>query len=135
MTANGKSYVVEIIKLKPFTKQAKRLLDEDKLWGLMTHLANNPLAGVVIPGTGGVRKIRWGMDGRGKRGGARVIYFYHDLNMPIYLLAVYAKSERIDATPKEKKEWKEMVETLVMRHGELTWDNVVRVQIGSNGAA
>jgi hypothetical protein len=133
--AVGKSYVIEIVKLKAFDKQAKRLLNEDRLWGLMTHLAGNPLAGVIIPGTGGVRKIRWGMDGRGKRGGARVIYFYRDLNMPLYLLAMYAKNERIDATAKEKKEWRRLVETLISRHGQLTWDNVVRVQIGNDGVA
>jgi hypothetical protein len=132
---SAKSYVIEIVKLTTFDKQAKRLLSGDGLWGLMTYLAGNPTAGVVIPDTGGVRKIRWGMEGRGKRAGARVIYFYHDLNMPLYLLAIYAKNERIDVTAKEKKEFKKLVEMLVSRHGELTWDNVVRVQIGGDPAA
>ena len=102
--------------------------------GLMTYLAGNPEAGDVIPGTNGVRKLRWGMENIGKRRGARVIYFYRDLNMPLYLLAVYAKSEKMDLKPKEKKEFRELVDVLVSRHGEITWDNVVRVQVGSKGA-
>lgn len=61
---------------------------------LVNYLAYHPAAGVVIPGTGGVRKLRWGLEGRGKRGGARVIYYYHDMEMPLYLMTAYAKNER-----------------------------------------
>lgn len=61
---------------------------------LVGYLAYHPAAGAVIPGTGGVRKLRWRLEGRGKRGGARVIYYYHDLEMPLYLLTAYAKNER-----------------------------------------
>jgi hypothetical protein len=50
-----------------------------------------PSVGDLIPETGGVRKIRWRRAGAGKRGGARVIYFYHDADRPLYLLMVYAK--------------------------------------------
>jgi hypothetical protein len=57
----------------------------------------------VIPETGGVRKIRWARAGTGKRGGARVIYFYHDRDRPLYLLMVYAKASRENPAPKEKK--------------------------------
>ena len=55
-----------------------------------------PVAGDLIPGTGGVRKLRWGLDGRGKRGGARVIYFHHGAAMPLFALTAYAKNERAD---------------------------------------
>jgi RelE toxin of RelEB toxin-antitoxin system len=66
-------------------------------------IAQNPEAGDVIPETGGVRKIRWARAGTGKRGGARVIYFYHDRDRPLYLLMVYAKARRENLTPEEKK--------------------------------
>jgi hypothetical protein len=57
----------------------------------------------VIPGSGGVRKIRWARAGVGKRGGARVIYFYHDPGRPLYLLMVYAKAQRENLTEEEKQ--------------------------------
>ena len=67
----------------------------------MAYLAFNPTAGDLIPGTGGVRKVRWGLEGRGKRGGARVIYFYHDMEMPLYLMTAYAKNERENVSQAE----------------------------------
>jgi hypothetical protein len=57
----------------------------------------------VIQGTGGVRKLRWGKAESGKRGGARVIYFYYHSGCPLYLLLAYAKAQATDLTPDEKK--------------------------------
>jgi hypothetical protein len=61
-----------------FTRQADRLFDDDGKRALIDFLAGHPLAGEEIPGTGGVRKVRFAASGRGKRGGARVIYSYLD---------------------------------------------------------
>ena len=69
----------------------------------VNFIAANPEAGDVIPETGGVRKVRWSRSGTGKRGGARVIYFYHSGSRPLYLLLVYAKARREDLTPDEKR--------------------------------
>jgi hypothetical protein len=66
-------------------------------------IAANPKAGDVIPGTGGVRKLRWARPGSGKHGGARIIYFYHDADHPLCLLMAYAKARREDLTPEEKR--------------------------------
>ena len=57
----------------------------------------------MIPGTGGVRKLRWGRSGSGKRGGARVVYFYYRPDRPLYLLLAYAKAQATDLTPDEKR--------------------------------
>ena len=76
-------------------------------------LANHPDAGEVIPGTGGIRKVRWPARGQGKRGGARVIYYFRDLNMPVYLLAAYAKGEKINLTAGEKKAMRKAVDLIV----------------------
>ncbi len=57
-------------------------MDEAELDELVDYLSFHPTAGVLVPGSGGIRKLRWGLDGRGKRGGARVIYFFHDMEMP-----------------------------------------------------
>ncbi len=69
-----------------FTRQTEKLFSDDERRELIDFLAANPLAGDEIPGTGGVRKVRFAASGHGKRGGARVIYYYLDESMPIYAL-------------------------------------------------
>ncbi|MBB4625679.1 type II toxin-antitoxin system RelE/ParE family toxin [Paracoccus denitrificans] len=86
-----------------FTRQTEKLFDEDEKRELIDFLAENPMAGDEIPGTGGVRKLRFAASGRGKRGGARVIYYYLDESMPLYALLAYAKNARSDMTPDEKR--------------------------------
>ena len=86
-----------------FSRQADKLFDEDERRELIDSLAVNPTAGDEIPGTGGVRKLRFGALGRGKRGGARVIYYFGGMEMPIYALLAYAKSTRTDLTPAERR--------------------------------
>jgi hypothetical protein len=68
--------------------------------------------GSVIKARGGLRKVRWGAGGKGKRGGARIIYYYGGDHMPIFLIAVYAKSEKADMTQSERKEAARMVDAL-----------------------
>lgn len=128
----AKSYDIEIVQVSAFERQAKRLLTPDGLQGLMMHLALHPEAGDVIKGTNGVRKLRWGMENTGKRAGARVVYYYRDLNMPLYLLAVYAKKEKMDLKAAERKQLSVLVGELVDRHGELIWSNVVRISVGES---
>ena len=86
-----------------FSRQASKLFDEEQKRELIDFLAANPEAGDEIPGTGGVRKVRFAASGRGKRGGARVIYYYLDETIPIYALLVYAKNVKTDMSPDEKR--------------------------------
>jgi hypothetical protein len=86
-----------------FMRQADAVWDEDEREAFVNFIARNPEAGDVIPETGGVRKVRWGRSGSGKRGGARVIYFYHDANRPLYLLMVYVKARQENLTADEKR--------------------------------
>jgi hypothetical protein len=86
-----------------FTRQTEKLFSEDEKNELIDFLAENPLAGDEIPGTGGVRKVRFGASGRGKRGGARVIYYYLDETMPLYALLAYAKNVKDDMSSEEKR--------------------------------
>ena len=69
-------------------------------------------------GTGGVRKLRWAASGRGKRGGARVIYYYHSEDMPIFLFTVYAKAARADLLPGQRSEMKRIVADIVATYGK-----------------
>jgi mRNA-degrading endonuclease RelE of RelBE toxin-antitoxin system len=86
-----------------FTKQADDLFDPEEKQELIAFLSQNPLAGDVIVGTGGVRKLRYAASGKGKRGGARVIYYYHDESIPLYALLVYPKSVKLDLTSDDKR--------------------------------
>ena len=69
-----------------FSRQADKLFREEEKRELIDYLATNPLAGDEIPGTGGVRKLRFAASGRGKRGGARIVYYYLDERIPLYAL-------------------------------------------------
>ncbi|HEU4819600.1 MAG TPA: type II toxin-antitoxin system RelE/ParE family toxin [Qipengyuania sp.] len=86
-----------------FARSADKLWSEEERAELIDFVAHNPEAGDVIPGTGGVRKLRWARSGRGKRGGARVVYFYHRPDCPLYLLLAYAKAQATDLSADEKK--------------------------------
>ena len=95
-----------------FSRQAEQLFSEDEKQELIAFLAKNPLAGDVIPGTGGVRKIRFAASGRGKRGGARVIYYFLDETVPLYALLVYPKNVKSDLTADEKRAALALVEAI-----------------------
>jgi hypothetical protein len=91
-------------------------MDEEKRGALVDYLARNPMAGDLIPGTGGVRKLRWALEGRGKRGGARVVYYYHSAAMPIFALTAYAKNERADISQAYRNDFRRLTALLVERY-------------------
>lgn len=86
-----------------FIKQAAGLFTDEERADLISFLAANPQTGDEIPGAGGVRKLRFGAKGKGKRGGARVIYYWYSDDAPIYALLAYGKNEKTDLTPDEAK--------------------------------
>ncbi len=92
-----------VVELPTFTSHADALVSEDEKREIIDLLAAEPECGEVIPGTGGIRKVRVALTGRGKRGGARVVYYYLDTTIPIYALAMYAKNMKTDLTSQEKK--------------------------------
>ena len=86
------------IETQSFVRTKESLLDEDELQQLQISLMLNPTSGNVIPGSGGLRKLRWRGSGRGKRGGIRVIYYWINQKDKIYLLIAYAKNRQEDLT-------------------------------------
>ncbi len=104
---------ITVVETAEFLSASRKLMDEDKRAQLVGYLAYSPVAGTVIPGTGGIRKLRWGLEGRGKRGGARVIYFFHDAGMPLFLLTAYAKNERDDLSHADYNALQQLTRMLV----------------------
>jgi hypothetical protein len=99
-----------------FLAATRRIMQDEECHALVDHLARNPLAGDLIPGTGGVRKLRWALEGRGKRGGARVVYYYHSDAMPIFALTAYAKNERADISEADRNDFRRLTALLVERY-------------------
>ncbi|MDD3591931.1 MAG: type II toxin-antitoxin system RelE/ParE family toxin [Sulfurovum sp.] len=100
------------IESKLFEKLRESYLDDEGYRALQNFLIEQPLAGDVIQGTGGLRKVRWSVKGKGKRGGVRTIYLYLTGRGHIHLLMIYAKNEMEDLTPTQKKVLKAITEEI-----------------------
>jgi hypothetical protein len=86
-----------------FERQAKDAgLSEDELMSIASSLAENPLAGDLMPGTGGARKVRFAREGKGKRGGYRTVHYYGGIDVPIFLLALIDKGKKSDLSMAER---------------------------------
>jgi len=99
---------VTVVELPTFTKDAERIWSEDERAEFTDYIARYPEVGAIVQGTGGVRKVRWAAKGKGKRGGARVIYFFYTPENPLYLVAAYAKGERENITEADRKHYAAM---------------------------
>lgn len=108
--------LITVVELPSFIRDAESALDEDEREKLKAYLAANPEAGVVIQGTGGVRKLRWSLPGKGKRGGGRVIYYFHNDTIPVYLFKFYTKAAKSDLSTDEGKELSRIVRSIVDEH-------------------
>lgn len=102
-----------IAELPTYTRLADKLLSAAERQDLIDYLAEHPKAGDVMEGTGGVRKLRWQRGGQGKSGGVRVIYYYHDDLMPLYLLTLFAKGDKANLTKAERNDLADLVDVLV----------------------
>lgn len=94
--------MITIVELTSFKRAVKKLLSEESIDNLKLFLSENPAAGDMIKGTGGLKKIRWSLDNnKGKSGGSRVIYYYQNENKPLFLITIYTKSEKENLTQEE----------------------------------
>ena len=104
--------LVTVYELPEFRRSAERFMSEAEIAALTDYLAANPLAGVVMAGTGGVRKLRWALSGTGKSGGMRAIYFFQDYRYPLLLVAAYAKASKENVTAAERNAMLRLVEAI-----------------------
>jgi hypothetical protein len=106
---------VVFVELTPFVAFRSKYWTDDDLRALQSFLLVAPDAGDLIRGGAGLRKLRWSAQGRGKRGGARVIYYWHIAKHRVYLIYAYVKSEREDLTPQQIKVLAQLMKDL--KHG------------------
>ena len=104
--------MLTIAELPEYIRQAEKLMSSAERLAIVNFLAAHPKAGDLMEGTGGVRKLRWGRGAQGKSGGVRVIYYVHSEAMPLYLLTLFAKSERANLSKAERNALADMVELL-----------------------
>ncbi len=105
--------LVTVIETPEFIARTRKLMREDERDELIAYLSRNPMAGDLVPGTGGVRKLRWALQGRGKRGGARVIYFFHSVDVPLFALTAFAKNDRSDLSQQERNDFRRLTKVLI----------------------
>ena len=107
---------ITIVELPEFIRKSEKLMSVEEHDRLLSFLATHPTAGVLIQGTGSVRKIRWATGNKGKSGSSRVIYFYHDPGMPLFLLTAFSKSERENLSKAERNELAGLTKLLVQHY-------------------
>jgi hypothetical protein len=103
---------LEFVYTPLFDAATSGLFDDDAMRQIELSLLVEPRAGVVVAGTGGIRKLRARSPGRGKRGGARILYLYVEIHGCIYFLLAYAKNEQVDLAPAQKRSLRAMVKQL-----------------------
>ena len=102
-----------LIPIGTLEEKARRLLGQARFDEMLEFLARRPKAGRIIQGTGGLRKVRIARPGKGKSGGARVIYYYHNEGKPILLLLIYAKATQNNLTNEQKAQLKKQVDAII----------------------
>ena len=93
---------VTVVETKAFTGRAKGRLSAAEVDRAIEVIARDPLCGDLIQGAGGIRKIRFAIKGKGKSGGVRIVYYYYNESMPVFLLTVFAKNEKADLARAER---------------------------------
>jgi hypothetical protein len=108
--------LITVVETPSFLRGAKKLLDDEEREALVNYLSATPLAGNLIQGTGGIRKIRWMREETGKSGGYRVIYFFHSAEIPLFVLNIFAKNEKANISQEERNELKQLAGMLVKQY-------------------
>jgi mRNA-degrading endonuclease RelE of RelBE toxin-antitoxin system len=123
------NYPITIAEMGCYASEADKLFKPEEHERLKEFLALHPESGDVIRGTGGVRKLRWPLKARSKGKDFRIVYYFRDLNMPLYLLAIYKSGEQIVTTTAWKSEMSKCVNELIVEHSK-GWATIIRRDVG-----
>ena len=110
---------LSVIETQSYLVQAKKLLKEEEQKAIVDMIATDPTCGEVIPETNGIRKVRFAVQGRGKSGGVRVIYFFCNEAAPAFLLAVFGKNEKANLSKEDRNQLAKVTEALKRRIKEV----------------
>jgi len=108
--------LITIVELPEFQKSSEKVLSQKEKDELFYYLSLNPIAGDLIKGTGGIRKLRWSSKGKGKSGGSRIIYFFYNEKMPLFLLTLFSKNQKINLNKSEQEELTKLTKALVKNY-------------------
>jgi len=106
-----------IVELPEFLRKSDKLLSKTERLSIINYLAAHPAAGDIMQGTGGIRKLRWSAQGKGKSGGVRIIYYHHNKSIPLFLLTLFGKSEKANLTKTERNELVKFTSLLTKNYG------------------
>ncbi|MGB5517790.1 MAG: type II toxin-antitoxin system RelE/ParE family toxin [Gammaproteobacteria bacterium] len=106
-----------VVELPEFLRKSEKLLTISQRLSIINYLAEHPASGDIMQGTGGIRKLRWSAQGRGKSGGVRVIYYYHNEAIPLFLLTVFGKGEKTNLSKSERNELAKFTSLLAKQYG------------------
>lgn len=106
-----------IVELPEFLRKSEKLLTIAQRSSIINYLAEHPASGDIVQGTGGIRKLRWSAQSRGKSGGVRVIYYYHNETIPLFLLTVFGKGEKANLSKSERNELAKFTSLLIKQYG------------------
>src|SRR5271157_598597 len=94
--------MIAVVETDEFLADVKGVLSEDEHGALILYVAHHPEAGDLMSATGGLRKLRWTAKGSGKRSGSRVIYYFHNFDVPLFLMAIFAKNVQTDLSTRQR---------------------------------
>jgi hypothetical protein len=104
---------VTVAELPEFSRRSAKLLSEAERQDIICFLAHAPMSGVLVEGCGGIRKLRWRRGNKGKSGGLRIVYYFCNDHMPLYLITLFAKGDRANLTQEERNGLRELVDKLI----------------------
>jgi len=106
-------FMITVVELPEFIKKSEKLLDSEERENIINHISRHPCSGVLMKGTGGIRKMRWARKGMGKSSGVRIIYFFYNKSIPIFILTAFSKNEKANLTKTERNELAKLTTLLV----------------------
>jgi hypothetical protein len=121
-------YPITIAEMLNYTEDADKYFSSEEHEQLKEFLAFNPEGGRVLANTGGVRVLQWPVKQTAKRTPARVVFYFRDLNMPLYLLALYRRGERIPLATRWRAALRNLVDELIAQHRE-EWRTIIISQL------